>query len=1217
VSRPLPRRRRVDGDGPRHALADATAGAPADTGTLPVVGPGPVAPAAERPAQARADAAERSDARLLRTTGSLALPTLVSRVTGFGKALAITAVLGIGAVSDSFTIANTLPNIVAELVLGAVLTSIIIPVLVRAEREDTDGGALFTRKLVTVAGVVLLVATVLAVLAAPLLTRLYLGGDSAADERLATLFAVLLLPQIVFYGFSALFGAVLNTRGVFGLVAWSPVLNNVVTLVTLGVYVLLPGQLEVSLANPQLLVLGVGTTLGIVAQVVVVVPALGRAGVDLRPSWGLDARLRHFGGLAVAVIAYVLVAQVGLVVTNRVANAAAAGAVITVANAWLLLQVPYGILGVSLLTAIMPRMSRAAAAGDSRSVVSDLGLGSRLSTVALLPIIVLFTVHGSTLGTALFAYGRASSAGASGIGSTVAASAFGLLPFAVVLLQLRVFYARQEAWVPTLVMVAMTVVKVPLSYLVPVLFSPEHVALGLSAVSSLSFVVGAGLGGFLLRRALGPLGTGALLRTTGLVLAASLAGVAVDLTFSSVVGLDGLSRALGGPGAVVELAVHTVLVLGVAVAVLLRLRLPELDVLRPALASLGRRLGRGGGPAQPVDPQPPAGAPSGAVPALPYPGHPRGPLQQDGAQRGGGGTVSGDDERPGAIRSAPEQTPPAVVPAPPVAAPPVPAPPVPAPPVAGGPPSSAPRPPVRGPRLVPGAAVAGGRYRLLAEHGGSGELRFWQARDTTLDRDVALTFVDAAQSSPAQDPELEGPQAVLSRTRRLGGITTPGLARVLDVVRGSSGGIVVSEWTPGRSLREVSETEPSPVGAARAVRSLASAAESAHRAGTALAIDHPDRVRISSAGNAVLAFPGVAATADQRNDVRGLGAVLYALTTAHWPLPAPGRSGDDGPVGGLPRAPLGRNGAAVEPRTLRPTVPFEISAVTVRALEPDSGLRTAAAVQTVLDQASVLDQQTDMFPAITEEAPLAAEDARGPRAAGAARRARAGSVEQAPPDGRRGKLTAGLLALGVVVVLVIGGVAYGVSNLLSGGSSDTPLPSLKLDPTGGVISTTAPAATTAPATTPPAAAGPVAVAGATVFSPGGTADHPADVGLAVDGDPATVWPTDQYKQPFPRLKDGVGVLLNLGAASTLSNVSIDSPSAGTVVEIRSSPTADPQLGDTTVLATATLTAGRTEIPVTAAAPVQHVLVWITTLSTVSGKNQSDLAEITLTSGPSR
>ena len=213
------------------------------------------------------------------------------------------------------------------------------------------------------------------------------------------------------------------------------------------------------------------------------------------------------------------------------------------------------------------------------------------------------------------------------------------------------------------------------------------------------------------------------------------------------------------------------------------------------------------------------------------------------------------------------------------------------------------------------------------------------------------------------------------------------------------------------------------------------------------------------------------------------------------------------------------------------------------------------------------------------------------------------------PNGRRGRLTVGLVALGVVVVLVLGGVAYGISNLLSGGSSDTSLPSLRLDPTGGVITPTAPPS----ATRTPVASAPVPATKATVFSPGGTADHPEEVNRAVDGNPATVWPTDEYNQPFPRLKDGVGVMLTLAAASTLTSVGIDSPSPGTVVEIRSSPSGNPQLGETTVLAKATLTAGRTQIPVTVAAPVQYVLVWITTLSTASGKNQSNVGEITLMS----
>ena len=130
----------------------------------------------------------------------------------------------------------------------------------------------------------------------------------------------------------------------------------------------------------------------------------------------------------------------------------------------------------------------------------------------------------------------------------------------------------------------------------------------------------------------------------------------------------------------------------------------------------------------------------------------------------------------------------------------------------------------RGPKLMPGASVAGGRYRLLAGHGGARGLKFWQALDIKLDREVALTFVDADQKS-GENSGHDGPQAILSRTLRLGRINSPGLARVLDVVRGSSGGIVVAEWTPGRSLREMADTVPSPIGAAPALPALASAAE--------------------------------------------------------------------------------------------------------------------------------------------------------------------------------------------------------------------------------------------------------------------------------------------------------------------------------------------------------------------------------------------------------
>ncbi|MGZ6790979.1 MAG: lipid II flippase MurJ, partial [Mycobacteriaceae bacterium] len=203
-----------------------------------------------------------SDSGLLKASGSQVIPTLISRITGFLKVVALAATVGLGAAGSSFTVANTLPNIVAELVLGAVLTSIVVPVLVRAEREDPDGGVEFTRRLLTVAGLVLFIATVIAMVGAPQLVRLFIDTDGQVDTKLATLFAFLLLPQILFYGLGALFGAILNTRGMFGKVAWAPVLNNVVTLAVIVVYFLVPGDLEVSFANPKLLVLGIGTTLG-------------------------------------------------------------------------------------------------------------------------------------------------------------------------------------------------------------------------------------------------------------------------------------------------------------------------------------------------------------------------------------------------------------------------------------------------------------------------------------------------------------------------------------------------------------------------------------------------------------------------------------------------------------------------------------------------------------------------------------------------------------------------------------------------------------------------------------------------------------------------------------------------------------------------------------------------------------------------------------------
>ena len=515
-------------------------------------------------------------ASLARVSGSIAVATLVSRVTGLASKLLLAYVIGLGVVNDSYTVANTLPNIVYELLLGGVLTSIVVPVLVRAQKEDADGGEAYTQRLLSVAALVLGVATVVAVLAAPLLTRLYLDDSTGeANIPLATAFGYLLLPEILFYGIGALFAAILNTRNVFGPPAWAPVVNNIVVIATLGLFAVLPGEISldpVRMGDAKLLVLGVGTTLGIVAQAVVLLPALRRSGFTFRWRLGWDARLSAFGGLALWVIGYVLVSQVGYVATTRVASGADAGSVAAYSYAWLLLQVPYGVLGVSLLTAIMPRMSRAAADGDTARVVSDLSLGERLSAIMLVPISALLTVLGGAAGIALFALGRSSVEHAARLGDTLAVSAFGLLPFAVVMLQLRVFYAMHDARTPTLINMVIVAVKVPLLLACPLVLPAERVVLGLAFVNAASFVVGAVMGEAWLRARLGRLQTTVVLatvaRTVVAGLAAALAAQAVVLAVPDSVGAV--------PRSWLELVLGTLAGGIVAVAAMVALRVPEM-----------------------------------------------------------------------------------------------------------------------------------------------------------------------------------------------------------------------------------------------------------------------------------------------------------------------------------------------------------------------------------------------------------------------------------------------------------------------------------------------------------------------------------------------------------------------------------------------------------------------------------------------------------------
>ncbi|MFT4199749.1 lipid II flippase MurJ, partial [Gordonia sp. (in: high G+C Gram-positive bacteria)] len=820
-------------------------------------GPRPSRPALEQlPEKAAAAGSETSDASVVRTGGSIAIATLISRITGFVRSALLLFVL-VPSAASAFGVAYVLPNMIAEVVLGAVLTAIVIPVLVRAEAEDEDGGAGFINRIFTVTLVVTSIATVLALLAAPLLTLVNVGSDSEVSRPLTTAFAYLLLPEILFYGLSALFMAILNVKNVFKPGAWAPVVNNIIQIATLALYYFMPGELTlnpVKMSDPKLLVLGIGTTLGVVVQAAILLPYLRKVGVHLRWKWGLDARLRMFGNMGAAIVVYVLVLQVGLVVTNHIAAAHAGSGPIVYQTHWQLLQLPYGILGVTILTALMPRLSRNAAAKDDSAVLADLSLATRLTMVSLVPVVAFMTFFGPYIGIAAFSFGRFKDNPElpAQLGSVLAWGAFTLIPYAMTLVQLRVFYAREDAWTPTGMVVGITGVKIGSSLLGPVLFDdPDLIIRWLALSNGLGYLAGAVVGHFLLRKQLGTERMSGVLRTTVVTVVASLGAIALTWALARVIGLRKLGDSFGPIGWLCYLAVTAIVGLGLAYAAMAAAKVPDVVAIT---AMVRRALGRF---IPALAPKRAADAPDvdetaltvqfpkiGADESLPYSGqvevvrrfdrgsstwrsytvhsggatgtgslprvaHPDDrPVRTDMRYRRRGMPIMTDGNGKDAAPASPEDassTSSDSAPTPEAA-------------------TTAPAP-VRGPRLVPGAAVAGGRYRLIAHCGGARGLQFWHARDINLDRDVALTFVDAeqvAEPPKAGDAaQTEGPQAILSRTLRIGHLDSAGAARVLDVIRGSSGGIVVSEWIPGSSLAQVSGTSPSPRGAARAVRALA------------------------------------------------------------------------------------------------------------------------------------------------------------------------------------------------------------------------------------------------------------------------------------------------------------------------------------------------------------------------------------------------------------
>ncbi|MDM4721718.1 murein biosynthesis integral membrane protein MurJ [Micromonospora sp. WMMA1363] len=546
-------------------------------------------PAAEAGAPPQEVVAEASAAT---NSAVMAVGSLVSRGTGFLRTLAITAALG-SAIGDAYTTAQILPGMVYEFLLGGILTSVLIPVLVRRRKSDPDGGQAYTQRLLTLAVLALGAAAVLAVALAPVLTWLYASDQSSQDYRdLVTAWARLMLPMIFFTGLSALISAVLNTRGHFAAPMWAPILNNIVVIATAGLYIavfttdrLAPGDMTPG----RILLIGGGTLLGVAVQAAGLLPALRKVGFRWRFRFDFGTlglgELARLGGW---MFCYVAVSQVGLIVVfnllSRTSGTAAGPLIYN--NVFLLLMMAHGIIAVSIITALMPRMSAAAADGRFGDLAADLSRGTRTVSAVLAPIAVCYAVLATPISFTLFRYGAFKAENAQATAPVLVFAAIALVPFAISQLFTFAFYALPDTRTPALVNIPVVVLRALVQVGLFVAFSASFAASGMMIGNAVSYLTAAVVSAWLLRPRVGRIGLGAIVNTLGRVsVAAGGAALAGLLVVALLPGGDTPTRLQ----AVVQLVIGGGAIGGSYLGLAMLLRIGEITEV---VGMVRRRLGR-------------------------------------------------------------------------------------------------------------------------------------------------------------------------------------------------------------------------------------------------------------------------------------------------------------------------------------------------------------------------------------------------------------------------------------------------------------------------------------------------------------------------------------------------------------------------------------------------------------------------------------------------
>ncbi|MGW1667562.1 murein biosynthesis integral membrane protein MurJ [Streptomyces sp. NPDC002324] len=562
--------------------------------------PAPTPPPAAAPTPAPASKKGGRASGLLKSSAVMAAGTMVSRLTGFIRSAMIVSALGLALLGDAFQVAYQLPTMIYILTVGGGLNSVFVPQLVRAMKDDDDGGEAYANRLLTLVMVVLGLLTALAMFAAPLLVRALSVGvaDNAAANDTAVTFTRYFLPSIFFMGVHVVMGQILNARGRFGAMMWTPVLNNVVIIVTLGAFLWVYGSAADSHMNVNNIppegvrLLGIGILLGLVVQALAMIPYLRETGFRLRLRFDWKGHgLGKAAMLAKWTILFVLANQAGALVVTQLATAAGIDSpskgtgFASYANAQLIWGLPQAIITVSLMAALLPRISRSAAEDDTGAVRDDISQGLRTTAVAIVPIAFGFVALGIPMCTLIF--GSSGTGAATNMGFMLMAFGLGLIPYSVQYVVLRAFYAYEDTRTPFYNTVIVAAVNASASAVCFFVIPARWAVVGMAASYGLAYMIGVGIAWRRLKKRLnGDLDGSRVMRTYARLSIASLPAALL-----SGAACYGISRALGQGvgGSMLALVGGGIVLLGVFYVAARRMRIEELNSM---VGMVRGRLGR-------------------------------------------------------------------------------------------------------------------------------------------------------------------------------------------------------------------------------------------------------------------------------------------------------------------------------------------------------------------------------------------------------------------------------------------------------------------------------------------------------------------------------------------------------------------------------------------------------------------------------------------------